>query len=770
MEKQQVNIFLLTKNWSDHNGDLVLNFYGHSPAHGAVLVEITNFQPMFFIHRTADISELQVSCERRQNPLKDPNHNDVDTLYFKTQTDLRRVAEWFRLKNIQTFESDVDPAERYLTERAINAQCAVIGAASREGNLTVFRNPILKTAEVQPSFSMLSIDIETGVASKQLYSIGVHLSGAELDQRLVFMMGQCPENAPDYLYCYLSEKEVLQAFLAWLADADPDVIIGWNVIGFDLNYLNQKCTQFNLPFSLGRRQAPPRFFNKKSGGLGIDVDGRVVFDGPLTLKGAFYNFDDFRLDTVAQALLGTGKTITQTSDEKIAEIDRQFAHDKARLAAYNINDCVLVTDIFRKTGLVEQSIQRAKLSGMMMNQLGRSVASFEHIYFPKLHRKGFVAINTADVQPQGHAAGGYVLDPQAGIHEHVIVLDFKSLYPSVIRTFKIDPLSIINREINPYTTPYGTSISKTEHVLPDYVGYLLDQRQKAKDEKNEHLSYAIKILMNSFYGVMGSFGCRFYHKDLPTTITGIGQFLLKESKAFIEKNGYRVLYGDTDSLFVQLRPEDAAYFDLRGKELCEKLNVYWSKRILAEYGLQSFLDLEYEKYFKTMMLPSMRNGEGGAKKRYCGMLHEKGKETLHFTGMESVRSDWTPLAKDFQHELYSRIFRGDNFESWMKQFVEDLQHGKYDEKLIYRKRLRKKTDEYVKNIPPHVKAAKLLKKPTYYIDYVITVDGPQPIQNQPSKIQYQHYIDKQLEPIADSILKFLGKSFKEMNKRQLSLF
>ncbi len=770
MKNVVCDIFLLTKHWSDNNGQLRLSFYGHSPLHGAIRVDVDNFEPMFFIHRTASSSELTVPHTRKENPLKDPDHHDVDTLYFKTQSDLRRAAEFFRLKNVPTFESDVDPTERYLAERMINAQCAVQGTAEKGQALTVFKNPQIKAAEVTPKFRVASIDIETGVASKRLYSIGVHLTAENVDERVVFMLGVRPDDAPDYLFCFDTEAAVLTEFLNWFQAADPDIILGWNVVGFDLSYLAQKCGQFNMPFSLGREHTTPTFFEKKRGGTACDISGRIIFDGPLTLKGAFYNFDDFRLDTVAHALLGKGKTITSTKAEKIAEIERQFEHDKAAFAKYNLMDCVLVTEIFQKTGLIEQSVQRAKLSGMMMNQLGRSVASFEHIYFPLYHRKGFVAINTQDVQPQGHAAGGYVLDPQAGIHDHIIVLDFKSLYPSVIRTFKIDPLSIINRTINTYTTPYGTTLSKSEHVLPNYIGYLLDQRQKAKDENDPYLSQAIKILMNSFYGVMGSFGCRFYHKDLPSTITGIGQFLLKESRIFIEKFGYRVVYGDTDSLFVKLRPDDAAYYDIRGEELCTKLNTYWAERIKKTYGLDSFLDLEYEKYYKRMLLPAMRNGEGGAKKRYCGLLMKGDKETLHFTGMESVRSDWTPLAKAFQNELYGRIFRNEPYETWMKQFVERVQLGEYDAQLVYRKRLRKATDEYVKNVPPHVKAAKLLKSPAYYINYVITVDGPQPIENQNSKILYQHYIDKQLEPIADSILKFSGRSFRELNKRQLSLF
>ena len=147
------------------------------------------------------------------------------------------------------------------------------------------------------------------------------------------------------------------------------------------------------------------------------------------------------------------------------------------------------------------------------------------------------------------------------------------------------------------------------------------------------------------------------------------------------------------------------------------------------------------------------------------------KENLEFVGLEFVRSDWTRLAKEFQVELYTRVFNDEDVEDWIREIVKKVKAGEYDEKLVYRKRLRKDVDDYVKNIPQHVKAARLLPEAVSTVYYVITKRGPIPIELKHNDIDYQHYIEKQLKPVADSVLVLLGKSFDSIvQSDQLSFF
>jgi DNA polymerase-2 len=173
-------------------------------------------------------------------------------------------------------------------------------------------------------------------------------------------------------------------------------------------------------------------------------------------------------------------------------------------------------------------------------------------------------------------------------------------------------------------------------------------------------------------------------------------------------------------------------------------------------------------------MPRIRGSESGAKKRYAGLLiDDLGKEKVDFTGLEFVRRDWTAVSKDFQLGLLDRVFHKQEVAEFVKKFVEDIKSGKYDKKLIYKKALRKNLNEYTKTTPPHVKAARKLDKVTsHIIEYYMTVDGPEPLEALKHTIDYNHYIEKQIKPIADSVLIFFNQNFNDViqGTTQKSLF
>jgi DNA polymerase-2 len=141
-----------------------------------------------------------------------------------------------------------------------------------------------------------------------------------------------------------------------------------------------------------------------------------------------------------------------------------------------------------------------------------------------------------------------------------------------------------------------------------------------------------------------------------------------------------------------------------------------------------------------------------------------------FKGLESVRSDWTPLAREVQRELYRRVFLDEPYEDYLRDIVARLSAGELDELLVYRKRLRRPLDTYVRNVPPHVQAARKLERHGRDIEYVITLNGPEPVEARHSALDYDHYIDRQLTPVADGILHFLGRRFEEIARAQLAMF
>ena len=176
-------------------------------------------------------------------------------------------------------------------------------------------------------------------------------------------------------------------------------------------------------------------------------------------------------------------------------------------------------------------------------------------------------------------------------------------------------------------------------------------------------------------------------------------------------------------------------------------------------------------------MPTVRGAEMGSKKRYAGLS----KDTMVFRGLETIRSDWTPLAQIFQKELYTRIFYHQPYREYIREYVQNIRSGQYDDRLVYRKRLRRKLTDYQKNVPPHVRAARTaddynlkLQRPLQYqnggwINYIITQAGPEPLEIITAKPDYEHYISKQIKPIADAILPFLQDDFDTLLTGQITL-
>ncbi|MCL4108334.1 UNVERIFIED_CONTAM: hypothetical protein GTU68_065362 [Idotea baltica] len=566
-----------------------------------------------------------------------------------------------------------------------------------------------------------------------------------------------------------------------MKEYDPDVIIGWNVIAFDLEFLQSKCKQLNIPFDIGRgdskQQSAAILIPQQSGHMHIArIPGRVVLDGITSLRGAFWSFESFELDFVSEKLLGKKKLINQSGAEKLDEIRRQYRDDPVALAEYNLEDCRLVNDIFDKTDLLNFSIQRAQMTGLAIDRQGGSSAAFDNLYLPRLHRQGYVAPDIGSQKNRQNSPGGFVMDSQPGLYENVLVLDFKSLYPSIIRTFKIDPLGLAKglkvHDLKDTIPGFlDAEFSRECHILPDLVTQLWQDRDDAKKHKNKPLSQAIKIIMNSFYGVLGSSGCRFFNPQLASSITMRGHQIIQMSRELIEKEGFTVIYGDTDSVFVLVGDgQTEEQCQIIGQELQNKLNIWWQDYLQNEFEIESNLEIEFETHYLRFLMPTIRGAETGSKKRYAGMINNNGERQMIFKGLETVRTDWTPLAREFQQELYQRIFTKQPFNQFIKDTHNALITGQLNNKLTYTKRLRRPLASYTSTQPPQVKAARKMKNPGRKIQYVITLNGPEPTENMDSTPDYQHYVDKQLAPVADSILYFLNTNFAKITARQMDAF
>ena len=176
------------------------------------------------------------------------------------------------------------------------------------------------------------------------------------------------------------------------------------------------------------------------------------------------------------------------------------------------------------------------------------------------------------------------------------------------------------------------------------------RRDKAKQAKNEPLSQALKLVMNSFAGVLGATECRFFNPELVSAVTLRGHEIVKRTKVLVESRGYEVIYGDTDSIFIWLgRSHTTAEAHVVVAELVRDINAWWTRTLSEEQGLENFLEIEFDTHYKKFFMPTIRGSDVGSKKRYAGLSTDAaGKEEMVFRGLEMARSDWTPLARLFQ--------------------------------------------------------------------------------------------------------------------------
>ena len=758
-------------------------------AQGPLMVSIHQQQALFFIRQDDAqmagtlIGKLRgVSIKPLQ--LKTFDEQPVSGVYFDSQQQLYRSRDRLVQNGIACYEADIRPTERFLCERFITASVDIDADYSKEG----LHNVRLQPGEYTPSFEVMSLDIESDYETDLLFSIA--FVTASINR--VLMIGEGVDS--DFIEYVADEASLLSRWIEWVERIDPDILIGWNVINFDLRLLQKKSQALGVPLSIGRGASQPVWRQSQADRNHhfVLIPGRVVLDGIDTLRSATYNFASFALESVARELLGRGKLIHDKTHSdplyKAKEIKRQFQQEKETLAAYNLEDCQLVWDIFEKTELVRFSIERARLTGLEMDRSGGSVAAFDNLYLPRLHRKGYIAPNIGDYQGELSAPGGYVMDSTPGLQDSVLVLDYKSLYPSIIRTFRVDPLArVAAQRADPQDVIPGydgASFHKRDHILPKIIESLWAARDEAKRDGNAALSQAIKIIMNSFYGVLGTSGCRLHDSRLTSSITKRGHDIIIQTVKLIEAEGYEVIYGDTDSVFVSLNGarDNRTAADI-GNHLVATINRYWRDHLQQEYGIESCLEMEFETHFRQFFMPTMRGSEQGSKKRYAGLIDdERGKRNIVYKGLETVRTDWTELAREFQQTLYQLIFDGEEYADYIRQTVADLYDGRFDQQLVYRKRLHKKLAEYQKNIPPHAQAAikaeaefKQNRQPSRYrnrswIEYVITVAGAQTLECQNAKLDYEHIVEKQLTPIADTILNAIGSSMDEITRQQQKLF
>ena len=743
--------YIVDATYRTINEKVYVCLFGRSEK-GEPFFTLSPYKPYFFI-REKNLKKALVleDAEHEKTILKNFDGEIVTKIFADHPKDVPKLKKIYLEEGIDCYESDIVFARRFLIDKKIAGGVEVIGDFDYQNEIKVYKNPELKPAEVKPKLKLLSIDIETDPKAKEIYCISL----ATDDYRKVIIRSdkklKNAENVAD-------EEDLLERFFERVRELDPDVITGWNVIDFDIKVIKERCKKLHIPFRLGRTEEDTKviirtgFFQSSK----VTAKGRQVIDALGWIRSTT-KLHNYKLETAAQHFLGKGKLKEVQSYE---DIEKFWKKDKQKLVDYNLLDADLVLKIINKSKVLNLNLKKSLITGLMLSEVKGSITSLDSIYLKKLRDLGYVAPSVIHSDREKRITGGYVMDSKPGIYDNIIVLDFKSLYPSIMRTFNIDPLAFGKKGI---TAPNGATFDKKLAIMPEVLQELWQTREEYRKNKDEVGRYAIKILMNSFFGVMASPQCRFYSFDMANAITSFAQHYIKETAKIIEKGGYEVIYSDTDSVFVIAgkNPEKL------GKKLEKQINETFDKEIKKKYDMPSYLELEFEKTYTKFLMPKLRGAEKGAKKRYAGLVNGK----LEITGLEAVRGDWTELAQTFQKELLMRVFKEEKVAPFVIKFIAELKKGKKDDLLVYRKAIRKPLEEYTKITPSHIKAARKLKDfKGKSIEYVYTKDGVEPLQLAKGNYDYDHYIKKQIKPIAEAVLVFFDLKFDELVSGQKTLF
>lgn len=492
---------------------------------------------------------------------------------------------------------------------------------------------------------------------------------------------------------------------------DPDVITGENVLDH-LAVLAQRCKAERLAFDIGRVPGNVEVVNRRNGRLAIDIPGRAIVDAA------------------------------------------------------------------RSSGLEDLTVRRAALTGVTLDLAWTSIPAFERVYGAALHARNIVPPPRSERSVDG-AAGGTVLEAEAGVFSNVLVFDFRSLYPSLMRTFNIDPLAYARANAraprdSDIVAPNGARFDRNEGILPAILAAYAREREAALANGDETAAYVYKILQNSFYGVLGTSSCRYGRSELAGAITSFGKHFLTTARDWFEARGFHVIYGDTDSVFVQADSTDETI----AHKLASDLNRFNAAEIRASFDIESYVMIRCDKIYRRFFISRLR-GEAdgrGRGKGYAGLRDDTGE--LEVRGMEAVRSDFTPLARRFQRELMTLLFADADvatLRAFCSATAARLARGELDDELVYRKVLRRSADEYGSETP-QVRAARLLgwRDRGGPIEYVMTRDGAEPIlARTTAPLDYEHYRDRQLVPIAQAVANVLGTDvegwFNEQPQLALSL-
>jgi len=776
-----------------------------------VCVFYDDFLPYFYLHGEEktypDVikriqeryPQLKVEVVERRLPISFQSPIKVLKITGKNPAQTPEIREFAKKFGVP-YEADVLFKYRFMADHDLNG----MGWIDVEGTFqktTTVKCRAIKAKSIKPIEVMknaplkhMSLDIECLSDEERIpvpekdriiaVSLAFYPKYKGKDSLVLLARRTRPNN--DTLSC-TDEKEMLEKLKEIIDDFDPDIICGHNINGFDLPFLLKRLEVMKIPRNIGRCEKNA-IARKLARSYMPSVSGRVIVDSfEIFRRDPWVKFKRYDLNTIAEELLGIGKV--ELGGGYIDKV-REMWNGKGieHLIKYARRDAVLVLRLVVERRMLDKFFEISKICGLLLQDcLGGQSQRHEFRLLKEFHKRKIIMpckpstlgkrVSHSDLK------GALVLEPEVGLHEWVICLDFTSMYPSLIRAFNICTTTYLanGENIEHYTSPYGTKFVKQNifkgilpEVINEYLTKRIDVRKHYKietDSENKRIleakQLALKDLMNSMYGYTGYPRSRLYIMDIANAITSFGRDTIARTKKLIEENfNARVIYADTDSVFIKSEVKDLD----EGEQFGIKISDFISEKL---YGL----DLKFEKIYKTFLIQS--------KKRYAGWAFERENEKwidkLDMKGIETVRRDWCSLVSDTMFEVLNIVLKENDINKaskYVRNIIDDLAKGKISlEDLTVVKGVTKSVDSY-DGIQPHVELAKKIMKRDKTrslvgerLGYVIIkgnqllskrAEDPEWVKEKGLEIDSEYYIYNQLIPPLERIFEVCGITSSEL--------
>jgi DNA polymerase I len=485
-----------------------------------------------------------------------------------------------------------------------------------------------------------------------------------------------------------SERAIIQEFVRLIKEVDPDVIVGYNQDAFDWPYIRKRAEKLKIPLNIGRDGSSITFKGgrpKIAGRLNVDLYDIAMRITEVKIK---------KLENIAE-FLGAKVDI---EDIEAKDVSKYWEKDREKVFAHARRDVIHTFMIAKE--LLPMHYELARLIRLPLDDVSRMGRGrqVDWLLLSEARKLGEIAPNAGEA-PMESYEGAFVIEPERGLHENVAELDFASMYPSIMIAYNVSPDTLASDGECFIAPEVGYKFRKCpDGFFRRILKMLIEKRREIKSEMKkiseddpryrllDIKQQTLKILTNSFYGYMGWAGARWYCRECAEATTAWGRHFIKTSAKIAQDLGFRVLYGDTDSIFV-LKP------GLGLNELESEV-----EKLISEISKQLPVQIELDELFKTIFFVE--------KKRYAGITAD-GRVIVR--GLEVRRGDWCELAKNAQKLVIEIILKERDPEkalNYIREVINSIREGKVKlEDLVIYKGLTKKPSKY-EAMQAHVKAAK----------------------------------------------------------------